>query len=87
MRRPDLLSVFRHYCIEELSASQIARKYERSKPTILRRPQLIRSRTGIDPRELRPPLAAHPKLEESLKDPRAARIRPKAALEQEDEEL
>ncbi len=82
---PDLLAVFRHYCMEELSAAHIARKYECSKPTVLRRLKLIHARVGIAPQQLRR-LSAHiAKLEESLEDSRAARVRPKAALEQEDD--
>jgi hypothetical protein len=86
LRPPTLLAVFRHYCIEELSASKIARKYGCSKPTILRRLELIRARTGMDPRQLRR-LSPHiTKLEDSLRDPRARRLRPQSALDQDPED-
>ena len=81
LRPPTLLAVFRHYCIEELSASQIARKYSCSKPTVLRRLHLIRSRIGLDPRQLRR-LSPHiAQLEETLAEPRATHLHPKSALE------
>lgn len=67
LRPPTLLAVFRLYCIEELSASQIARKFGCSKPTVLRRLGLIRARTGLDPRQLRR-LSPHiAKLEDTLR--------------------
>jgi hypothetical protein len=70
---PTLLTVFRLYCIEELSAGRIARKCGCSKPTVLRRLALIRARTGLDPLQLRR-LSPHiAKLEDSMNDPRAER--------------
>jgi hypothetical protein len=86
LRPPTLLTVFRHYCIEEKSASAIARKYDCSKPTILRRLALIRAKTGVDPKQLRR-LSPHiAKLEDSLNDPRAARPNRRAHLEEGDED-
>ena len=73
---PTLLTVFRRYCIQELIAGQIAHKYECTKQTVLRRLQVIRARTGVDPRELRR-LSAHiAKLEDTLQEPRARRLKP-----------
>ena len=83
--QPPLFDVFCLYCIEERSAAQIAQKCQCSKPTILRRLQLIQNRVGVDPRQLRrlsPHLA---KLQDTLKDSRATQIRPESALEQEEE--
>lgn len=71
---PSLLSVFRLYCIHELSAAQIAVKFECSKPTVLRRLALIRARTGLDPRQLRRLSPHMAKLEAKLHDPRAKRV-------------
>ncbi len=50
---PSVLTVFRLYCIEELSAEQIARKTHSSKATIVRRLVRIRQKTGIEPKDLR----------------------------------
>jgi hypothetical protein len=85
LRPPTLLTVFRHYCIEELSASQIARKYSSSKPTILRRLALIRARTGLDPLQLRR-LSPHiAKLEDSFRDSRAAHLHRQTLIDEDDE--
>jgi len=86
LKPPALLAVFRHYCIEELSASRIARKYDCSKPTVLRRLALIRLRIGLDPLQLRR-LSPHiAKLEDSFHDPNAPGIHPKSLLDESDEE-
>ncbi|HLH53240.1 MAG TPA: hypothetical protein VKY92_06445 [Verrucomicrobiae bacterium] len=50
---PTLLTVFRKYCIEELSCNRIARDCKVTKTTIVRRLALIRERVGCHPRELR----------------------------------
>jgi hypothetical protein len=53
VKPPSVLTVFRLYCIEELSAAQIARKCHSSKATVVRRLELIREKTGLDPKQLR----------------------------------
>ena len=83
---PSLLAVFRLYCIEELSAAQIAKKCRCSKPTVLRRLQVIHSRIGIAPKELRRFSPHLDKLEDTLHDPRAARIHPKSFMDQENQD-
>ena len=83
---PTLMDVFQHYCIEELSASRIARDYKRSKPTILRRLALIRLRTGLNPLQLRR-LSPHiAQLEDSFTDSRAAHLRRQALIDEQAEE-
>ena len=80
---PTLLTVFRYYCIEELSSGQIARKCGCSKPSVLRRLGLIRARTGVDPRDLRR-LSPHiAKLEEEMADARAGNLRARGFMEEE----
>ena len=85
LKHPSLLTVFRLYCIDELSSGQIAHKCETTKTTVVRRLALLQSRIGRHPRELRrlsPHLA---KLEDTLKDSRARHIhRPSALGEEED---
>jgi hypothetical protein len=71
---PSLLTVFRLYCCDELSYAAIARKFQCTKTTIVRRASLIRRRTGLDLialRRISPHLA---KLEASLRDDRAERV-------------
>jgi hypothetical protein len=50
---PSPVTVFRLYCSEGLSIPQVARKLHVSNATICRRLQLIRARTGTDPKNLR----------------------------------
>jgi hypothetical protein len=72
---PSALTVFRLYCMEELSAERIARKLGCSKGTVINRLNLIRQKTGSDPGALRKFSPHLQSLEETLTDPRAARIR------------
>jgi len=81
LRPPTLLTVFRLYCVEDLSAGRIARKLRCSKPTILRRLARIRARTGVDPRDLRR-LSPHlGKLEDDITDSRAKHIHRKSFID------
>jgi len=87
LQPPSLLTVFRHYCIEELSTSRIARKYGCSKTNIVRRLRLIRARTGLDPQQLRR-LSPHiAKLEDSFADSRARRMHRQQLIDEEDEDI
>jgi hypothetical protein len=73
-RPPTVLAVFRLYCIEEMTATRIARKYRCAKATILNRLRAIRAATGTDPQNLRrlsPHLA---QIEDAASDPRAKHI-------------
>ncbi len=72
---PSLLTVFRLYCIEEQSYTQIAHQYKCSKTSVVRRVSLLRRRTGLDPQALRRISPQIAQLEQSLNDSRASRIR------------
>lgn len=72
---PSLLTVFRLYCIEELSYAQIAHQHKCSKTSVVRRVNLLRRRTGLDPLALRRMSPQIAQLEKSLNDSRASRIR------------
>jgi hypothetical protein len=50
---PTPVTVFRLYCGDALSIPQVARKLHVSNTTIVRRLQIIRARTGTDPKHLR----------------------------------
>jgi hypothetical protein len=71
---PSLLSVFRLYCIEELSADHIARVHHCSKSTVIGRLNQIRARTGVDPQDLRKVSASLKRIGEEMDDSRAERI-------------
>ena len=75
LKPPGVLTVFRLYCLENLSVAQTARRLNCSKPTVLRRLELLRQKTGLQPRQLRRISGQFEDLEERVRDPRAARIR------------
>lgn len=81
LKPPTLLTIFRLYCIEELSAAQVARKCRSSKATVVRRLELLRSRTGLDPQHLRRVSSHLDKLDDTLSDSRAARIHRKSLID------
>jgi hypothetical protein len=61
---PSIPKVFRLYCIESLSAAEVARKCHCSKAAVIRRLNLIRKKTGLSPALLRdfapqPPSLGH----------------------------
>lgn len=75
MKPPTLLTVFRLYCMEEMSAAEIGRRFRCSKATVISRLNLIRQRTGADPENLRRLCVWLDKVAEDASDPRASRIR------------
>jgi hypothetical protein len=50
---PSVSRVFRLYCLEAMSAAQVARECRCSKSAVIRRLKWIRRKTGIRPRLLR----------------------------------
>jgi hypothetical protein len=50
---PSIPKVFRLYCIDGLSAAEVARKCRCSKAAVIRRLNLIRQKTGLPPALLR----------------------------------
>jgi hypothetical protein len=71
---PTALTVFRLYCIDQLSPTQIARKCRCDRSTVRRRLELIETRTGASPDRLRGVSAHLGKLEAGIADSRAAHI-------------
>jgi len=70
----DTLTVFRLYCIQAMSAAQVARELRCSRVTIWRRLQAIRAKTGIDPADLRKISPHIAKIENEFSDSRARHI-------------
>lgn len=85
IQAPTVLTVFRLYCMEDKSISQIAQKFRCSKATVFRRLELIRAKTGMDPRDLRKYSAHLEHIEEDIADSRAAHIHRKNLIEERDE--
>jgi predicted DNA-binding protein YlxM (UPF0122 family) len=74
MKNPTLLTVFRLYCIDEMSASQIARECACSKTAILKRLKILAQRIGMPPQRLRRYSAQFERMETEMEDSRAKRI-------------
>jgi hypothetical protein len=74
IRLPSLITIFRMYCMNELSAEAISKKCDCSKAAVIRRLKMIREITGSAPIELRRFSPHFQKLESSLNDTRASHI-------------
>jgi hypothetical protein len=70
----SIMKVFRLYCVDALSAEQIARRCKSSKTTVLRRLQAVHTRTGIPPERLRHLCSHYEKLPRPVHDDRAREI-------------
>jgi hypothetical protein len=68
------LAVFKFYCLEGLSGSQVARRCHCSKATVMARLKTIRRKTGMHPLQLRRLSPQVGKLEEQMSDSRARRL-------------
>jgi hypothetical protein len=85
MKAPSVLTVFRLYCMEELTADQIARKSGCSKATVVSRLHLIRRKTGVDPASLRRFSSQFEKIEQDVSDSRAEHIHRKRLIYDDDD--
>jgi hypothetical protein len=86
LKPPTLLTVFRLYCIEQLSAARIARLSGCAKSTVLERLKLLRRKTGADPARLRP-LSPHlARVEDALSDSRAKHLHRRTAAYGDEED-
>jgi hypothetical protein len=80
-QKPSLVTIFRLYCLENLSSGEIAEQLGVSRATVVRRLQTIRTRTGLDPRRLRVYSSHLDKIRESLDDSRARRVNLRATMD------
>jgi hypothetical protein len=81
---PTPLTVFRLYCIEEMSMERIALKCGCSIGTVANRLNLIRTRTRMEPQALRRISIHMSKMETDITDPRAERINRKRLIADND---
>ena len=77
---PGVLTVFRLYCLENLTAAQVARKCRCSKTTVVDRLNLIRAKTGMSPESLRACSSHLTQVQEDVSDSRARRIRSRSLI-------
>jgi hypothetical protein len=83
---PGVLTVFRLYCLENLTAAQVARKCHCSKTTVVERLNLIRAKTGMSLENLRACSTHLTQVQEEMSDSRTRRIRPRNLIYDEEEE-
>jgi len=84
-RKAPIIEVFRLYCVEGLTAKQIAKQCRCTKSLIVLRLGGIREKLGRDPAELRLMSSHFEKIEDSLSDSRAKQIHRESALENEEQ--
>lgn len=53
LKAPSVLTVFRLYCVDGLSADRVARKCRCAKGTVMSRLRFIEERTGVKPEQFR----------------------------------
>ncbi len=80
LRKAPLLKVFRLYCIEALSANEVARRCHCARALVFDRLKLLRQKTGLSPTNFRRYSAQFEKVSEAMSDPRARRIYRKGAI-------
>jgi hypothetical protein len=78
-RKAPVYTVFRLYCVEGLTAEEIARKCRCARALIYFRLEWLRQKLGRDPAELRQYSAHFEEMEKNLSDPRARLIYRKGA--------
>jgi hypothetical protein len=74
MKGPSLLTVFRLYCINEMSAMEIAAQCGCSKASIMKRLKILSLKTGMPAAKLRRYSAQFERMEAEMGDWRAKRI-------------
>lgn len=86
VKAPTVLTVFRLYCVEEMTADKIARHCGCAKGTVINRLKIIREKTGMEPDELRRFSDHFTKIEEDASDARAEYIHRKGLIDENSEE-
>jgi hypothetical protein len=74
LKKPSILTVFRLYCINEMSATEIAAQCGCSKASIMKRLKILSVKTGVPAGRLRRYSAQFERMEAAMGDWRAKRI-------------
>lgn len=85
IKPPSVLTVFRLYCVKELTAERVARKCRCSKGTIINRLKLIREKTQMDPDELRRFSSHFDKIEDDIRESKAGYVHRKRLMDDNQE--
>jgi DNA-directed RNA polymerase specialized sigma24 family protein len=86
VRTAPVLTVFRFYCMEGLSPEQVAGKCGCSKGTVVNRLRLIREKTGVAPAALRRFSSQFEKIEDDIRDSRAAYVHRRRLIDEDGDE-
>jgi hypothetical protein len=81
VKPPSVLTVFRLYCVKEMTAEQVRLKCRCSKGTVINRLQLIREKTKMEPDELRRFSSQFDKIEDDIRESNAAYIHRKRMID------
>ena len=81
IKPPTVLTVFRLYCVKEMTTEQVRRKCRCSKGTVINRLELIRKRTGMKPDELRRFSSQFDKIEDDIRESKATHIQRKRMID------
>lgn len=84
LKAPSVLTVFRLYCVDGMSAERVARKCRCGKATVVRRLQFIEARTGVKAEEFRAMSGHLQQLDEDLNASGARQIYRRGLVEGED---
>jgi hypothetical protein len=83
LKKPSILTVFRLYCINEMSATEIAARCSCSKASIMKRLKILSQKTGVPAGRLRRYSAQFERMEAEMGDWRAKRIHRQGVAEGE----
>lgn len=81
IKPPSVLTVFRLYCVQEMTAEQVAHKCRCSKGTVINRLRLIRDKSKMEPDELRRFSSQFDKIEDDIRESKAAYVHRKRLIE------
>lgn len=75
VRKAPLYTVFRLYCVEGLTVEQVARRCRCARSLVFSRLEALRRKLGAPPRQFRQYSSHFERLEDSMAEPRARRVR------------
>lgn len=83
LKAPPVLTVFRLYCVDGLSADRVARKRRCAKGTVMSRLRSIEERTGVKPEQFRAMSGQFARMEEEFADSGAKEIYRRSLIQED----
>ncbi len=81
IKPPTVLTVFRLYCVKEMTTDQVRQKCRCSHGTVINRLELIRKKTGMKPDELRRFSSQFEHIEDDIRESKATHIQRKRMID------